>query len=46
MALKPINIRWTKTGSQPNLKSMYKIVIQTIFPEYSNKNHKIVSPGL
>ena len=34
MALKPINIRWIRTSSQPYCKIMYCIVIQTIIHEY------------
>ena len=41
MASKPINIRWIRTDSQPYWKIMYSIVLQTIFHEYLNKNHKI-----
>ena len=37
MASKPINILWIKTGS----KIMYRIVLQTIFYEYQNRNHNI-----
>ncbi len=38
MALKPVNIRWFRTGSQPDGKIMYRIELQTIFYEYQNKN--------
>ncbi len=31
MAAKPITIRWIRTGSQTDLKSMYNIELQTIF---------------
>ncbi len=41
MALKPVNIRWFRTGSQPDGKIMYRIELQTIIYEYQNKNHKI-----
>ncbi len=41
MALKPVNIRWFRTGSQPDGKIMYSIELQIIFYEYENKNHKI-----
>ncbi len=41
MALKPVNILWFRTGSQPDGKIMYRIELQTIFYEYQNKNHKI-----
>ncbi len=41
MALKPVNIRWFRTGSQLDGKIMYRIELQTIFYEYQNKNHKI-----
>ena len=40
MASKPINIGWFKTGYK---KIMYSIVLQTIFHEYLNKNHKIIN---
>ena len=33
MALKPIKIRWIRTGYQPYLKIMYSIIFQTIFHE-------------
>ncbi len=41
MALKPVIIRWFRTGSQPDGKIMYRMELQTIFYEYQNKNHKI-----
>ena len=41
MATKPINIRWIRTGSQPYWKTMYSLVLQTIFHAYQNKNLKI-----
>ena len=42
MALKLIIIRWIRTGSQPNLKIMYNIVLQTIFHKHSNKNIRLI----
>ncbi len=30
MALKPVDIRWFRTGSQPDWKNMYSIELQTI----------------
>ncbi len=50
MASKPITIRWTLAGSQPDWKIMFSIELQAIFYDYQNKNHKIntrfVSLGL
>ena len=43
MALKPINIRWIRTGSQQYFKIMYSIVLQTIFIVSENENHKIIT---
>ena len=34
IALKPINTRWIRTGSQTYLKIWYSILLQTIFHEY------------
>ncbi len=41
MVSKPFTTRWIRTGSQPDLKTMYNIELQTNFYEYQNKNHKI-----
>ena len=38
MASKPIDIRWTRTGSQPYWKIMYSIVLQIISHKYKDKN--------
>ncbi len=46
MALKPVNIRWFRTGSQPDRKSMYSTELQTIFYKYQNKNHIIFHFGI
>ncbi len=45
MALKPVNTRWFRTGSQPDGKIMYRIELQTIFYEYQTKNRKIETDG-
>ena len=41
MASKPINIGWIRTGSQSYGKITYSIILQTIFDEYKNVNHKV-----
>ena len=37
-----IDIRWTRTGSQPYRKIMYSILLQTIFRENENKIIKLM----
>ena len=41
IALKPINIRRIRTGSQPSWKFMSCIVLYPVFYEYKMYNHKI-----
>ena len=46
IAAKLIIIRWIRNGSKPFWKVIYRIILESVFWEYFNKNHNINTSGV